>query len=247
MMLEQIKSSELYKSIQKQYYLQSRLFKKPIVEMEGIKINMGNYMTELIQDCIYKNQYETAELQFIKSYLEPNDIVMEIGAGLGLLSSYCAKNLGSDRVFAYEANPSLIKQIKKNYQINNVNPHLENCIVGEKVGTEIFYLRKGFWASSTIKPKQPAQQIQVKVKSFNEEIHKINPNFLIIDIEGGEGELLKYADFYNVKKIVIELHPNVIGEEKMKFAYTQLTEAGFQEIEKEITGSNQVLFLRRNN
>jgi len=37
-------------------------------------------------------------------------------------------------------------------------------------------------------------------------VQKINPTFLIIDIEGGEDELLKYADFHNVRKLIIELH-----------------------------------------
>ncbi len=245
-MLEEIKSVGLFQFIQKQYYLQTRLLRKPVVEIEGVKIKMGNYMTELIQDCIYKNKYETSELKFIQSYLEPNDIVMEVGAGLGLLSSYCAKAIGSDRVFAYEANPNLIKEIKKNYQLNQVNPVIDNCIVGEKTGTQDFFLRKGFWASSTIQPNKTATKIQVKVKSFNEEIRKINPSFVVIDIEGGEGELFKYIDFYNAKKIVIELHPGIIGQDKIDFVYSRLMEAGFQEIIREVTGSNEVVFLQRN-
>ena len=48
----------------------------------------------------------------------------------------------------------------------------------------------------------------------NLEINKINPTILIVDIEGGEKDLIPIIDFEKseIKKIIIELHPHIIGK-----------------------------------
>jgi hypothetical protein len=100
-----------------------------------------------------------------------------------------------------------------------------------------------FYSSSPIQSNSKSKSVTVKAKSFNEEIRRINPTFLIIDIEGGEYELSQYADFYNVKKILVEVHPHVIGSEKVELFKNKLTQSGFQIDNKLSTGD--IWFLER--
>ncbi len=87
-----------------------------------------------------------------------------------------------------------------------------------------------------------SEAIQIPVKSFNQEIAKINPSFLIIDIEGGEFDLIQNANFGNVKKLVIELHSRIIGQEKVEFVQSKLAEAGFKVVD---ASASEEIYLER--
>lgn len=234
----------LFYYLKKMPLLAYRLVQQPkVVRIEGINIPIGDRLSGRLLTYIYMGEYELYELGLIKSHLQQDDIVMEVGAGLGLISSYCAKKIGSERVFTYEANPALEPNIRHTYALNDVAPTLEICLLGEQPGKQIFYLGTQFWSSSIIQTERQQKAIKVPVKSFNLELQKINPTFLIIDIEGGEYDLLKYADFHNVRKMVIELHAPFIGKEKTIFVKSKLAAAGFQVNEK--ISNNRELFLQR--
>ena len=229
---------------QRRILLEYRRRTKPeLVTIEGIKLAIAPDISTGPREALYGGYYEKSELKIVKRHLKPSDRVMEIGAGLGLISTYCAQKIGSDRVFTYEANPALEPFIRHTYEINNVNPSLQICLVGNQPGEETFYIGKAFWSSSTIQRNSTDQPIQIPVKPFNEEVHKINPTFLIVDIEGGEYELLKDADFHNIKNIAIEIHEVVIGKEKVEFVKAKFAEAGFQLNER--FSSKGELFLQR--
>src|SRR2546425_11253511 len=71
-----------------------------------------------VERTVSRGRYEQDEFRLIEQVLSPGDVVLEVGAGLGLVSAYCAKRLGSSRVFAYEANPDLEACIRETYSLN---------------------------------------------------------------------------------------------------------------------------------
>lgn len=233
------------KRLNKEY---NKIVKPEIVEIEGIKVRLGDYVSETIRQALYSGYYEHPELQMVKYWLKPDDVVMEVGAGLGLISSYCAKKIGSDRVFTYEANPALEEPIKNNYNINGVSPTLEICLVGDEIGEKIFYIDKSFWASSITHWNADATAVKVPMKCFNQEVKRLNPTFLIMDVEGGEYEIIKQADFHNIQKISIEIHEQMIGHEKVESVKAKLASSGFK-VNKEFSNKHknglEELFLQR--
>ncbi len=219
--------------------------KSSTIKIKGVQIPVTRNMTMELKKALYGGYYEKYELKTISSQLEPNDVVMELGTGMGLLSSFCARKIGSDRVFTYEANPGLKPLIHQTYCLNKVSPQLEICILGSKPGNQTFYISKNIWDSSIIQYDKQLQPIQVTVKSFNEEIQKINPSFLIMDIEGGEYELCQYADFHHVKKLSMELHESIIGSQKAELVKSKLREAGFR-LNEQLSYRQRELFWERN-
>lgn len=206
--------------------------KPEVIQIYGIKLRLGDHISESIKEVIYRGDYEGPELQIVRTQLRQDDVVMEVGTGLGFLSTFCAKQIGNEKVFTYEANLELEERIKENYALNNVNPNLEICLIGERDGEQEFYIDKDFWTSSAVRHGDDVRKIKIPMKSFDQEIQRINPTFLIIDIEGGEYDLVQYANFHNVKKILIEIHPNILGVEKANFVKNKLKESGFQINEK---------------
>ena len=232
--------------IQRRILMEYRSITQPeMVEIEGIKIAVNQDLPKGPREALYGGYYEKSEIQIIKQQLQWSDRVMEMGAGLGLVSSYCAKKIGSDKVLTYEANPAMEPYIRQNYALNNVDPTLEICLLGEQAGEQTFYVGKSFWSSSIIQRRVDDKEIKVPVKSFNQEVYKFNPTFLIVDIEGGEYEVFKNVDvdFHNIQKIVIELHERVIGLEKVEVVISQFAAAGFQ-INKKFSASEELFFQR---
>lgn len=184
------------------------------MSLHGIKLDLQHpNISKELKIFFYNGSYEAAEIEILKRFLDTDDTVMEIGAGIGFLSAYCAKVVGSKRVFAYEANPFMIDKINQIYEMNNVCPEINNVFLSNKIGTESFYLERNFWSSSSIKRSKDSQKVEVDSVDINQEIDEKKPSLLIIDVEGGERDLLTIINFKtnSIRKILIELHPHVIG------------------------------------
>jgi len=81
-------------------------------------------MSRRVEKALSRGRAQRDELQLLGTLLVPDDTVLDLGAGLGLVSAYCAKRIGSERVFAYEADPDLEPCIRETYQLNDVEPSL---------------------------------------------------------------------------------------------------------------------------
>ena len=152
---------------------------------------------------------------------------MEVGAGLGFLSAFCAKKIGNERVFAYDANPALMEMIRQIHSDNGVAPTVRNALLGDGEGEREFFLEKDFWASSLIAQTPDAQAIRVPQVDLNTEIRRIAPTFMIVDIEGGEAEFFQLADLTPVRKLCVEVHPHVLGNRRISEMIARLVDQGF--------------------
>jgi FkbM family methyltransferase len=184
-------------------------------------------ITPPILKDIYFGVYESKEAELVQKKIAADDVVMEIGAGIGFLSALCAKAVGSERVFAYEANPQLMDVIKQIHTLNGVAPRVSNVLLGEGEGERDFWLAKDYWASSLIQGSGDATCIRVRQIDLNQEIQRIQPSFMILDIEGGEYEFLRHARLDPIRKIVIEVHPHVLGYTRISEMLGWLFAAGF--------------------
>lgn len=90
--------------------------------------------------------------------------------------------------------------------------------------------------------------MSVPVYDLNEEVHKINPTFLLMDIEGGEYDLIRMIDFHTIRKISAELHTDVLGQDRIDEIKAVMSHAGFvidPAFSSVIPGVKEVLFLER--
>jgi FkbM family methyltransferase len=175
---------------------------------------------------IINGQYEQGEIEIIRLRIEPTDRIMEIGTGLGFVSTYCAKIVGSDHVYSFEANPLNIEMAMRVYEKNNVRPHLQNALLSDCKGMIDFPVnRKSRLASSLLKASD--EIVKVPQLSLNETIEALRPDFLIMDIEGAEYDIFSTIRFQTIKKIQVELHPSILGEARMNEIFDLLQVNGF--------------------
>jgi FkbM family methyltransferase len=208
---------------------QYRISLRPIVSVEGVRVRVGRHMSRRVEQAISRGGYERDELRLIRMVLSPSDVVLEVGAGLGVVSAYCAKRLGSNRVFAFEANPDLEPRIRETYALNGVEPTLEMCAIRATAGRINLYRTKHLFSSSLIQRNARALAIEVPGKALSYVVEKIRPTLLIVDVEGAEGELFDRAQLPGVTKIMLELHERVIGKAEAQQVRGALAALGFRE------------------
>lgn len=221
-----------------------RRWRQPsVVDVLGTQLEMGPHLTPELRDAIYKGRYERSEARCLTSILKPTDTVMEIGAGIGFLSTLAALGVGSDRVHAYEANPAMIPVIERTYSLNGVRPTLTNATLGASDGTDEFFVEDNLTESSVFRRSDDARSVSVLRLDINREIERIAPTILVIDIEGAEGELVPVIRWHAIEKVLIDLHPFLIGEDEVKAVVAAIVAAGFAE-DRRRSGTIKKLLVR---
>ena len=216
-----------------------------IIKWRGLKIAVGDHMSQMAADCLFWQVYEDGEVAIVSHFLEAEDVVFEIGTGLGAVALVCSKKIGADRVHTYEANPALKPHIQRNFELNNLFPESQICMLGEGVGEADFFASDdSFEFSTAVKQIENTKVTKTPTKALNDELRRVDPTFLIVDIEGAEYELFRILDtFGRINKIAIEVHPLIIGEEKVTAVKDRLTTEGFV-IDPEYTQGQQLFAAR---
>ena len=111
-----------------------------------------------------------------------------------------------------------------------------------------FYLRKDFWASSLEVPSADDPNIlgtkQVPQIDINQVLKAHQPTVLVMDIEGGELDLLPTLDISCCSNIVIELHPRVYKLAGIDRCFDILRKKGFAYNAKQSRGGTVAVFTR---
>jgi FkbM family methyltransferase len=205
-------------------------------QLNGIELNISDsLMKKSICKYIYMGIYETDEHKVLTETFSADDILLELGTGIGYNTIYCARK-SNYRVTSFEGNAALIPLIKKNMNKNDSDFDLRNeILVSQDVheSTSSFNIAEEFWFSSlkTDPGARIINHVTVPTCSMNRVIAEVNPTYLLVDIEGGEEELFQDSNFLansSIKKILIELHPWALGDEKCNAIITTILDKGFR-------------------
>lgn len=177
--------------------------------------------------------YERKEFDAVMKLLQPEDIVVEIGAGMGYMSTMMSKKKAVQHVHAFEANPAMIPYIRSVHAENGVtNVTVHNALLSATGGGTVdFYVRGDFVASSMEDNVGDAHGgivsvEQVEVRDINALFAEVKPTVLVCDIEGAEAHLLPATDLSCLRGAVVELHPQWIGKSGVQAVFDAMHKAG---------------------
>jgi len=212
----------------------------------GVVLPLLPVISEKIVEAISNGSYERTEAVQINRIIENNERVIEIGVGLGFISTLVLKNPKTAAFLGFEANPQLMGPIKTVFEMNGVQGDVVNGVLNHDpvVKQMDFYLRDDFWASSLqAKPWTYNEVISVATILFNSVVEQFRPSLIICDIEGGELALFSEACLVGVKKVYMEIHQPVIGRRGVKRLFDIMSAKGFHYDQWHSSGS-VILFSR---
>ncbi|MEP1766476.1 MAG: FkbM family methyltransferase [Sulfitobacter sp.] len=204
----------------------------PFIMSKGMKFPKdGHFLTPKLRGALRENRYEAKEASCVLKLVRDEDTVIELGAGIGFMSTLVATRRKVKNIFAFEANPNLIPYIQSVHEANGLtNAHVTHGLLGKRNGSTNFYVRRDLLASS-MEPldgdtEETAQKVKVDVLNAGHVMKEIKPNILIADIEGAEATLLPHMDLSGLRGAMIELHPQYIGPEGVSAVFRAMMDAG---------------------
>ncbi|MDP2926872.1 MAG: FkbM family methyltransferase [bacterium] len=146
----------------------------------------------------------------------PGDVVVDVGAHVGVFSVWAAQKAHQGRVYAYEPNPENYRYLENNKKLNKLdNLSMYNLAVGRQKGELNLYLSSyntGGHSLYRVPGDEKAKSLMVKTVDLAE-IFSSNKmeriNFLKIDAEGAEYEIILNAPIdllRRIDRIALEYH-----------------------------------------
>lgn len=172
-------------------------------------------ITPIIRSAILEERFEAREARQIAKIVEDGDRVLEIGAGIGFISTLLSRERRVSSVLAVEANPNLIDYMARLHDRNRVcKVRRVNAVLSNEPGsgTETFYLRRDFWMGSLMAGPNPyVGTVEVPTLDFSATLREEAISLIVCDVEGAETELFNAADLSGVDRILVEVHDHLTG------------------------------------
>jgi tRNA A58 N-methylase Trm61 len=87
-----------------------------LCDLKFVDISTSRTLEYVIEDLFEKDEYGFKSLNF-----SPGDVVVDIGANVGVVSIYLAKKHPDIQVYSFEAHPINYKNLLQNIELNNVS------------------------------------------------------------------------------------------------------------------------------
>jgi len=201
------------KAIRHVIYSYIRLIRPEIIKIHNVNVQYNSkIITSNILKFIVSGGYEKDEKSIITKNIKGNEIVLEIGCGIGVVSTLIAKSLTHGRLYAFDANPVLVDITKSCLKLNQaLGEVLHGILLNNNLSDAIdFYIHEEFWSSSTQRSCGTIRKIKTPVYCLNKFLEDNSIDTLVVDIEGGEVELFEETDLSRINKMIIEVHPEKV-------------------------------------
>ena len=162
--------------------------------------------------------------------MRPGDRVLEIGAGIGFISTLISRQRRVAQVIAVEANPFLLDYMSRLHALNRVRKvrRVNAVLTNEDTVSATFYLRRDFWMGSlSAGPNPYVGTVEVPTMNLDALLRDEAIDLVVCDVEGAEAVLFQGADLSGVDRIFLEMHDHVTGLSGVRGLFATLAGHGF--------------------
>ena len=179
---------------------------------------------------------ERKATEIMQTFIEPDDVILELGANIGYYVCMEAKILSDQGyIYAVEPSPENVALLQSNIALNGVQSiEVFNMAMSDKTGTAKLFMGPACNLHSLVDRSNQSERdfIEVQTDSVDHFLEGKKPiTFLRMDVEGYETIIFdgmqKTLNSPNLRKLFIEIHPMVIEAEPMRAFFQQLQDKGF--------------------
>lgn len=208
-----------------------------IVRLDGCKFTIDkSVVPPNVIDLLLSNMYEKPERDALKTFLNPELPVIELGACLGIVSCLSNRMLRQPtKHVVVEANPALLPILRRNRDQNGCHFQIVQAALAHSVETVAFKISDNVLASSVHGEEHRAVLVPAVTLDLLVNDYGFERCTLVCDIEGAELELVENEITIlseRVDTLIMELHDRLVGEGLTQNMLTNLERAGFKIIHK---------------
>lgn len=184
------------------------------LNVHGVQVPLhSNEVSPEIWAALQSGRYEANEAKRIPRAVRPGDRVLELGTGIGVITSIIA-SIEAVRVWSFEADPRIARLAQRVIDLNcRGNVILSNGVLAAGPPAKVrFYRRADFWMSSKFAEQGPFEgELELRSLDIDEFIEKHRINVVVMDVEGAELEILQRARLPGIERVFLELHDHLYG------------------------------------
>lgn len=220
----------------------------PQVTLDDITLELPDAMaTPALMGRLGSGRFEADEAAAARARVAPGMRVLDLGAGLGFVSSILARGAGAGNLLAVEANPAMVPVLRGNLDRNGhgVARVLHAAVTGgEGGGIARFQVPRAVLGASLARADVPEDEV-VEVPSIGIEtlIYDHRPELVMMDVEGAEARLFGQPWNPELRFLVLELHPPRYGQRAIKRIVDCMSDSGLTY--DPVTSRGRILGFRR--
>ncbi|HSR40112.1 MAG TPA: FkbM family methyltransferase [Phnomibacter sp.] len=207
------------------------------LKKSGAKIIVPFTMLRVFKEVFMQNGYN---FQFVSKHLKSGATVLDIGANIGMFSTWIANHFPNQPIVAYEPLPGNVEYLRRN--LLSPKSVFTNCVVAEKAVTGKRAESVTFFCNKEKPQSDSASAIQGFYNNYDSiEVPAISLSEIIsqtanriglikIDCEGSEYDILyntPASDFAKVDTMIIETHDLDENENNFRGVCSFLEKTGF--------------------
>jgi len=207
-----------------------------VVFLDGCQFALSKLPNMSMKLELLTGSYEEPERKAARSYLRSDWAVVELGGCVGVVSCIANKLLQNPKAhIVLEPNPLAIPHLQLNRESNLCSFKVINAALAYDQQTVTFSPSLDFWGNSLLvsgdQPPVTVAATQLGKILKEEQFEKFA---LICDIEGQEYELVMREPeaVRAAELIILEVHPRLVGEDKVRSLLARLEDLGFRTIER---------------
>lgn len=200
-------------------------------EPHGVKIPFDRQLlTYTMRKVLSRWDYETDELNLALPYISSAKNVLDLGGGIGFISARLQQMNNDLHVTSFEANPAVASHYLKVMETNKLARfELMKGVLGDRAKSSSvkFNVPKEFWGGSLTRESENQKTVDVEVFDQVKFLEDHQFDLLMMDIEGGEYEVVDLMDKAYFKAIIAEIHDDILGDEKTERLLKKLEALGY--------------------
>ena len=199
------------------------------VTLHGVRLAVASTLDRDAKGLLYAGRYEHRKIRQLRAKIEPNDVFVDLGAGLGFTALFAAVMIGAGRVTAVEADPRAAAMARANFALNDRAIDLiEGAAVGGEDATVDFYPNATFGTSACFPRAGGIDAIRVPRVDLAALLRERRATVLNVDVEGAEYSLLSSLEsFAALRVILVHIHEQSIGYKRSAELIRLLFDHGF--------------------
>jgi len=210
-----------------------------IIDQGGFSFNTNSSaITVRARRFLARGEYEAEEIQLARRHLRPDDAVIELGAGIGVVSCVVNSLLRDpSKHLSLEANAEVLRLLADNRRRNGREFEIVQAALGYADDRMVTFGASADNFCGGGVGRGAEKWLHVPSVRLGELIQRIgvSPVFLIMDIEGMEVDLITnesevLAEY--VRCISMETHRNKVGTERFERALETLHQIGFERVDE---------------
>ena len=187
------------------------VFRPYVIERQVLGESIQFHVGDLFGEGWYGSQHDlSCEYEWIKSNgIQPGDVVVDCGANHGFSTTLFSRWTGPrGKVYAFEPLSHNMKILEENLRLNSVSNVICRCVAVGSAASKVKITNHTNGTIFTNNPPRGQRGVVVPLVRLDDELEAVHVNFLKVDVEGFELEVLKGARqiMASAPRLDIELH-----------------------------------------